>query len=61
MKTSHMGLGITETEWKINLDYTRQALRKYKVGERETNEIIALFERYKGDIVESAQTSEAAS
>ena len=26
-KTSHAGLHITETEWEISLDYTRQALR----------------------------------
>jgi hemoglobin len=54
MKTSHMGLGITEVEWEINLEYTRQALRKNGVGEREIEEVIALFQRYKADIVEPA-------
>jgi len=52
MKTSHMGLGITEAEWETNLEYTRQALRNHNVGEREMNEVVALFQRYKADIVE---------
>ena len=52
MKTSHMGLGITEAEWETNLEYTRQALRNHNVGEREMNEVVALFQRYKPDIVE---------
>jgi len=53
MRTSHAGLGITETEWEINLDYTRQALRRHSIGEREVSEVEAIFQRYKADIVES--------
>jgi hypothetical protein len=52
-KTSHAGLGITKTEWEINLDYTRQALRKHSIGEPEVSEAVAIFQRYKADIVES--------
>lgn len=52
MKTSHAGLGITQEEWDINLDYTRQALRKHGIGQRESDEVIALFEQYKSEIVE---------
>ncbi|MBV8551481.1 MAG: group 1 truncated hemoglobin [Acidobacteriaceae bacterium] len=54
MKTSHAGLAITETEWEIGIDCARLALRKLGVGERETNEVIALLEHYTGDIVESS-------
>ena len=54
MKTSHAGLAITEEEWQINLDYTRKALSNHHVGEREQAEFLALFERYKQDIVEPA-------
>lgn len=54
MKTFHAGLAITETEWEISLDCTRQALGKLGAGERETNEVVALFEQYKADIVESS-------
>jgi hemoglobin len=53
MKTSHAGLNITETEWEISLDYTRQALTNHGVEEREANEVIALFNRYRADIVDS--------
>jgi len=54
MKTSHTGLGITKTEWETSLDFARQALRKVGVREQETNEVIALLEQYKADIVESS-------
>jgi len=54
MKTSHAGLGITETEWQISLEYTRQALKNQSVGERESDEVIAIFQGYKADIVESS-------
>jgi hemoglobin len=54
MKTSHAGLHITETEWEISLDYTRQALRKHGIGDREADEVIALFNRYRADIVDSS-------
>jgi hemoglobin len=53
MKTSHAGLGITEEEWEVNLQYTRQALIKNGIGEREQGEFLALFERYREEIVEN--------
>jgi hemoglobin len=52
MKTSHAGLGITKKEWDINLKYTTAALDKFKIPAKEQAEFIALFERYKADIVE---------
>jgi hemoglobin len=52
MKTSHAGLAITKDEWEINLKYTRAALDKFKIPTKEQAEFIALFERYKADIVE---------
>ena len=54
MKTSHAGLHITETEWNISLEYTRQALKNHAVKEREAEEVIAIFERYRTDIVDSS-------
>lgn len=57
MKTSHAGLGITQEEWEINLDYTRQALKKNCVGQRESDEMIALFEQYRSEIVEVSATA----
>jgi hemoglobin len=54
MKTSHAGLAITETEWHINIEYSKQALRKHNVGEREIDEVVSIFQTYKDEIVEAA-------
>jgi hypothetical protein len=40
----HAGLGITDGEWRINLEYTRQALNQ--TGAREQTEFLARFEPY---------------
>jgi hemoglobin len=53
MKTAHTGLRITEAEWNISIDYTRQALQNHRVREPEADEVIELFQRYKNDIVEA--------
>lgn len=52
MKTSHGGLGITTAEWEANLRHTADALDYFRVPAKEKEEFIALFERYRGDIVE---------
>ena len=52
MKTSHAGLHITEAEWEISLDYTRKTLRNHGVRDTEVNEVIALFNQYRADIVD---------
>ena len=53
MKTSHTGLRITEDEWDTSIRHTRQALTNRNVGDREAEEMIALFQQFKVDIVES--------
>ena len=53
MKTSHGGLGITTAEWEATLRHTADALDYLKVPAKEKEEFIALFERYRGDIVEA--------
>jgi len=52
MKTSHAGLNITEQEWEANLRHASAALEKFKIPAKERQEFLALFEQYKGDIVE---------
>jgi len=54
MKTSHAGLAITGSEWEISVECARQALSKLGIREPEVNEIVALLEHYKADIVESS-------
>ncbi|HJT01516.1 MAG TPA: group 1 truncated hemoglobin [Terriglobales bacterium] len=58
MKASHAGLGITEQEWEVNLQYTRQALIKNGIAEKEQGEFLALFERYREEIVENKATAQ---
>jgi hemoglobin len=53
MKTSHAGLGITTAEWEAGLRHTADALEHFKVPAKEKQEFIALFERYRGEIVEA--------
>ncbi len=53
MKTSHGGLGITTAEWEASLRHTADALDNFKVPAKEKQEFIALFERYRGEIVEA--------
>ena len=53
MKTSHSGLGITDVEWKTNMKASDAALAKNGVGDAERADFLALFERYRDDIVEA--------
>jgi hemoglobin len=53
MKASHGGLGITTVEWEACLRHTADALDHLKVPAKEKEEFLALFERYRGDIVEA--------
>jgi hemoglobin len=53
MKASHGGLGITTGEWEACLRHTADALDHLKVPAKEKEEFLALFERYRGDIVEA--------
>ncbi|HZS52497.1 MAG TPA: hypothetical protein VFA54_16630 [Bryobacterales bacterium] len=52
MKTSHAGLGITESEWNANLEYAIAALKKNGVPQAEQGEFLSLFTRYREEIVE---------
>jgi hemoglobin len=53
MKKSHSGLGITDFEWEANMRASDAALAKNAVGDAERAEFLALFERYRDEIVES--------
>ncbi len=53
MQTSHSGLGITDDEWEANMEASDAALVKNGVGDAERAEFLALFQRYRGDIVET--------
>ncbi len=52
MKSSHQGMGITEADWKIAVNHLTATLDKFKVPEREKNEVLAVVSTLKADIVE---------
>lgn len=52
MKTTHGGLGITNAEWDAAAKHLAAALDKFKVPEKEKNEILAFVTTLKKDIVE---------
>ena len=52
MKTSHAGLGISESDWQLAVKHLVETLEKFKVPEKEKNELLALASSLKSDIVE---------
>lgn len=53
MKSSHAGLGISASDWKIAMEHIERALKKFKVPERESKELIALVDGLAREIVEN--------
>ena len=51
MKESHAHLNITEREWDRMVTIFKGILAKYKVPEKETQELLAIVGSTKGDIV----------
>jgi len=52
MKASHAGLGITESDWQVTVKHLGASLDKFKVPEKEKNELLAIASSLKADIVE---------
>jgi hemoglobin len=54
MKTAHKGMGITEADWNITVNHLIATLDKFKVPEKEKNEVLGAVSSFKKDIVEAA-------
>jgi hemoglobin len=52
MKTSHQGLGITESDWEVAVKHLVASLDKFKVPKQEKEELLAASAGLKKDIVE---------
>lgn len=52
MKTSHAGLGITEADWNKGVQHLVATLDKFKVPQKEKDEVLAAASGLKKDIVE---------
>jgi hemoglobin len=59
MKTSHEGLGISESDWDVFAKHAVASLEDLGVPQREKNDVLALASSLKGDIVEARQASGA--
>ena len=59
MKTSHDGLGISESDWDVFANHAVASLEDLGVPPKEKNEVLALAASLKADIVEHAQVSRA--
>jgi hemoglobin len=51
MKTAHTGLHITDTEWNTSAAHLTETLNKFKVPQKEQDEVMAAIGAMKGDIV----------
>jgi hemoglobin len=53
MKTAHQGMGISEADWNASVAHLVATLNKFKVPEREKNEVLGAVSSFKNDIVEA--------
>jgi hemoglobin len=51
MKAAHTGLHITEAEWNISAAHLSETLTKFKVPDKEQQEVMSAIAGLKGDIV----------
>ena len=52
MKTVHTGLGITEADWQSSVKHLVATLDKFKVPQKEKDEVLGAISGFKKDIVE---------
>lgn len=52
MKLSHVGMGISESDWSLFTDHVAAALDHLSVGDPERGDVLGFIESLKGDIVE---------
>jgi len=54
MKLTHIGMRISNSDWKLFIGHLTATLEKFNVPERERQEVFAFVESTKADIVEIA-------
>lgn len=52
MTTAHQGLEITQKEWDASVQHLQATLVKFKVGEKEQKDLLAVVDKLKTDIIE---------
>ena len=53
MKTSHEGLGISNSDWEVLMRYAKATLEDLGVAERERSEALSAVDALKAEIVET--------
>jgi hemoglobin len=59
MKTSHEGLGISDSDWGVLMQHARATFDDVGVAENEKNEALSAVDGLKGEIVEVHSTAHA--
>ena len=57
MRTSHEGLGISESDWEVFAKHAIASMEDLGVSEKEKNDVLALAGSLKADIVEVARVA----
>jgi hemoglobin len=52
MRLSHLGMGITESDWKVFLSHAAATLEKFQVPPSEQRDVVEFVQSLKTDIVE---------
>lgn len=52
MKTTHKGLGISSSDWDLSVKHLVATLDKFKVPQKEKDEVLGAISTLKADIVE---------
>ena len=51
MKTAHAGMGISQADWDVSVKHLVATLDKFKVPQKEKDEVLAAVSSFKDDIV----------
>jgi len=54
MKLSHVGLGISDSDWQVFMQHAGATLEQLSVPAKEKDEVLTFLTSLKGDIIESA-------
>ena len=54
MRTSHRGMGVSETDWLVFIGHVEATLDTFKVPPPERAEVLAFVESTNGDVVDGA-------
>ena len=59
MASAHQGLEITQKEWDASVLHLQASLAKFKVGDKEQKELLAIVDKLKADIIEKPKKEES--